>query len=146
MTLRPWRIMVRMLVTIIIVVIILIVTNNNNYNKIIIVINKYRAQKGNSGHKVYIEGLGMTKLETNAFESGATIVMYAYRKAGDSSITILDQFYNDLIIGINELEQATNFKLLGNPIASTINIKLETVATHTLTLYNLSGQQLLQQQ
>ncbi len=101
--------------------------------------------KSTLGVKQFTQGLGMTKIETNAFEGGATVIMYAYRKAGDSTATIIDQYYKDLIIGINEPE-TVSFKLLGNPVYNTINLELETAEAHTLTLYNLSGQQLLQQQ
>lgn len=95
--------------------------------------------------RVFNSLLGLTTMEMNGFESHCLSTMYAYRKAGDSTVTILDQSLFDLVIGIDELTEA-NFKLLGNPVTNTINLELETTGTHTLTLYNLSGQQLLQQQ
>lgn len=88
--------------------------------------------------------LGLVALEANGFESGSTTILYAYRLAGESTVTIIDQYYNDLIIGVDELE-TISFKLLGNPITNTLNIQLEIAEAHTLTLCNLSGQQLLQQ-
>lgn len=96
-------------------------------------------------NRIFLERIGVTEVTLAGFESFGICRMYAYRLAGDSTITILNQYLNDLIIGIDEPAQA-NFKLLGNPVSNSINLELETTEVHTLTLYNLNGQQLLQQQ
>lgn len=100
--------------------------------------------KAQMGRKVFTSRLGVTSMSFNAFEGGARSIMCAYRLAGDSAITILDDYL--FTVGVEDNIQTTNFKLLGNPVTSTIAIQLETQQPHTLTLYNLNGQHLFQQQ
>ncbi len=98
----------------------------------------------NYGNKQFVERLGMTYMNAMGFETNGLLMMYAYRLAGDTTITILDQRLFDLLIGV-EAPTAPAFSILGNPVTTTLSIQLPSPDAHTLTLYHLNGQLLVRQ-
>lgn len=91
--------------------------------------------------RVFIEGLGMTELISEGFESYRSVTMYAYRKAGDTARTILDEDLAIRALGVTDVQAGeSELHVLGNPFTDKLQIQLGTRGSYQLAVYSISGQ------